>query len=138
MLCILANYVKIWKLLLLIHCLALVSLYIFFMELPKVAHVYTQESPAPLGMTVMWIATYLLNASLVTLNATLLMKSIVSCKLSRGFFLGVAAFVTSCSILLIDGLGGTVSEFDKTAPYLIPMASESLAIVTTLILVTCY
>ena len=64
-------------------------------------------------------------------------KSIAECTLSRGIFLGVQAFFSSCGVLLIDGLGGHIYDIDKRDPYFLCIACECFVILITVLLAVC-
>ena len=52
-------------------------------------------------------------------------------------FLGAGSLITSCAVLLLDGVGGHIYAVDKHDTFYIPIASESLVIVLMVILASC-
>ena len=88
-------------------------------------------------MAVGFIISNVFSTAIFTANQALLVKSIVDCTHSRGLFLGVQAFSSSCGVLLIDGLGGHIYDFDKRNPYYICMGSTSLVIFVCIVLSLC-
>ena len=87
-------------------------------------------------MTVGFILTYVMSSSLFGLNQAMLGKSIEHCVQSRGVFLGVGAFCSSCSVILIDLLGGRLYETDKRNPFYICLSAE-LCILIMIIVLAC-
>lgn len=71
---------------------------------------------------------------MMALNTALMVKSIASCSLSRGVFLGAQAFCSSIGVFLIDGLGGHIYESDKRNPYYIVISIECFLIVVMVVL----
>ena len=65
---VLADCYKVWKLTLVIHLLILASLVVFVVSVPAGDHVYTEQSPEPLGMTIGFIASNVAASSIFTLN----------------------------------------------------------------------
>ena len=88
-------------------------------------------------MTVSFITNYLATSTINTLNIALMSKSITTCSLSRGVFLGAQAFSMSSGVLLIDGLGGHTYDYDKRSPYFIVIGTEGLVILLTISLALC-
>lgn len=57
-------------------------------------------------MTIGFVLSMISASAVYLVQGALLGKALAECKLSRGFFLGTLAFVTSIGVLLIDALGG--------------------------------
>jgi len=123
-----ADRVKNWKLVLLIHIIMIASLGLFVFSVPEENHIYTVDSPAPLSMGIGFIMSIISASSVGTVNSTLLGKAISSATLSRGVLLGASAFCGSCGVLMIDALGGHIYETDKRSPFFIVLTSEGLTI----------
>ena len=134
---VLADRFKVWKLLLFAHLASLASLVAFVLSVPSADHIYSEESPQSISMPISFVLSYDMTASTVALNAALMSKSIASCSLSRGVFLGAQALCSSCGILLIDGLGGHIYDYDKRNPYYICISAECLVILVIVALAVC-
>lgn len=91
----------------------------------------------PLTMTITFILNFILTATNATINFVMLIKSLTTCSLSRGVFMGAAAFCMSCGILLINGLGGHIYDLDKRSPFFIVIGSESLVLLIAAALAIC-
>ena len=124
----LSDKIKAWKVFIATKICSLTSLVIFVISVPKQDHIYTKDDPMPLTMTITFILNFILTATSATINITLLTKSLTTCALSRGVFMGAAAFCMSCGILLINGLGGNIYDLDKRSPFFIVIGSESLLV----------
>lgn len=134
---ILADRFKVWKLLLMAHIVTLICIVIFVLSVPAEDHTYTKDSELPVAMPIAYVFTYVLASSTTALNYALISKSITTCTLSRGVFLGATAFCSSCGIILMDGLGGHIYDLDKRNPYYICISAECLVILVTVGLALC-
>ena len=116
------------------HLGILGSVILFLMNIPEEDHIYTADSPEPIGLTVGFILMGLLGGTVVTINLSMLTKSIASVKLSRGIFLSTAGVFSSMGIILIDQLGGHLYDNDKRNPWLVCIGTESLLLSLIIVL----
>ena len=61
-------------------------------------------------------------------------KSIASVTESRGVFLGATGFFASLAIVIVDGIGGRIYEYDKRNPFFICLGLEGFVILLTIVL----
>ena len=107
---------------------------LFVMYVPSEDHIFTSESPEPLGMTMGYLLIHIIGGASATLNFGLLTKSIVGINLSRGVFLCSTAMCSSLGILLVDAVGGHIYANDKRGPYFICMGLQSSVILLIIVL----
>ena len=129
---IVADKVKNWKLLLIMHILMITSMILWYISVPNEDHIYTADEPAPILMPIGFILSNIFASANYTTNLTILAKAVAETTTVRGILFGAGCFANSLGVLLMDGLGGYTYDIDKSDPFIIVLTSESFCIVLTI------
>ena len=130
---LLTDKFKVWKMLLFQHFLLIGCISLFVIYVPTEDHIFTKDSPEPLGMTIGYLLLHIIGSATATLNFSLMTKSIAGVNLSRGVFLCTTAMCSSLGIFLVDAVGGHIYAKDKRAPYFICLGTESCVILIIIV-----
>ena len=103
---IIADRFTLWKMALITHILLILSVTLFVSYVPQGKHIYTSDSPAPIGLALGYCFTSITTGAVSMINTVLFQKAISTCIKARGLLSGTLGFSVSCGVLLIDGLGG--------------------------------
>lgn len=128
----LADKVTVWKLTTVMHVLLLTSLLLFVFCAVTDDAVYSVGTHEPASMMIGFVAVCISTGLIFGLNQALLGKSIQKFQLSRGVFLGVAAFFSSLGNLLIDIVGGRLYNGNKLSPFYICITAEAIYLFLTI------
>ena len=131
---LLADKIKVWILLLIMHTSLIGSAAIFISGVPTGEKIYTKDNPAPLNMDIGFTLCMMLGSSLFTLNLTLLAKSISSCVQARGILMCMLGFCTSLGTITADSLGGQLYDIDKRNPFFVMIVTECIVVLAIILL----
>ena len=105
---VLADRVKVWKLMLFWVLVIISSVVILISSVPSEDHIYSKSSPAPFTMALGFILCGTAAPTTISINMTMLGKAVADCSKSKAMFFSAGAFINGICILVINGLGGAL------------------------------